>query len=74
MKYLVIGSEGPGFASPEQAVEILEKVILPTFDAGCRRRNQEKTSVNTIGPSCPYSGSHAVLLPPNGSQSGRLRA
>ena len=33
MKYLVIGSEGPGFASPEQAVEILEKVILPTFDA-----------------------------------------
>jgi hypothetical protein len=27
MKYLVIGSEGPGFASPEQAVEILEKVI-----------------------------------------------
>jgi hypothetical protein len=32
MKYLVIGSEGPGFASPEQAVEILEKVILPTFD------------------------------------------
>jgi hypothetical protein len=29
----VIGSEGPGFASPEQAVEILEKVILPTFDA-----------------------------------------
>jgi hypothetical protein len=32
MKYLVIGSEGPGFTSPEQAVEILEKVILPTFD------------------------------------------
>jgi hypothetical protein len=33
MKYLVISSEGPGFTSPEQAVEILEKVILPTFDA-----------------------------------------
>jgi hypothetical protein len=33
MKYLVISSEGPGFASPEEAVEILEKGILPTFDA-----------------------------------------
>jgi|SRR5947208_2873578 len=33
MKYLVIGSEGPGFASPGEVVEILEKSILPTFDA-----------------------------------------
>ena len=33
MKYLVSGSEGPGFASPEEAVEILEEVVLPTFDA-----------------------------------------
>jgi hypothetical protein len=33
MKYLVIGFEGPGFASPEEAVKILEKSILPTFDA-----------------------------------------
>jgi hypothetical protein len=33
MKYLVIGSEGPGFASPEEVVEILGKGILPTFDA-----------------------------------------
>ncbi len=24
MKYLVTGSEGPGFTSPEQAVEVLE--------------------------------------------------
>jgi hypothetical protein len=33
MKYLVTGSEGPGFASREQAIEVLEKGILPTFDA-----------------------------------------
>ena len=33
MRYLVSGSEGPGFASSEEAVEILEEVVLPTFDA-----------------------------------------
>lgn len=33
MKYLVTGSEGPGFASPEEAIEVLERGILPTFDA-----------------------------------------
>jgi hypothetical protein len=32
MKYLVTGSEGPGYATPEQAIEVLEKGILPTFD------------------------------------------
>jgi hypothetical protein len=33
MKYLVIGSEGPGFGSPEEALAVLEKGILPTFEA-----------------------------------------
>jgi hypothetical protein len=33
MKYLVVGSEGPGFTSPEEEVEVLEKGILPSFDA-----------------------------------------
>lgn len=32
-KYLVIGSGGPGYATPEEAVEVLQKGILPTFDA-----------------------------------------
>jgi hypothetical protein len=32
MKYLVIGSGGPGFASPGEAVSILEEIILPSFD------------------------------------------
>jgi hypothetical protein len=25
--------EGPGFASPEEAVQVLESIILPSFDA-----------------------------------------
>jgi hypothetical protein len=33
VRYLVHASEGPGFASPEEAVRVLEKVILPSFDA-----------------------------------------
>jgi hypothetical protein len=32
MKYLVIGSGGPGFSSPEEAVRVLEGTILPSFD------------------------------------------
>lgn len=31
MKYLVIGSGGPGFASPEEALEVLQDIILPSF-------------------------------------------
>ena len=42
MKYLVIGSEGPGFASPEEAVEVLEKGILPTFDALLKLEAEKK--------------------------------
>jgi len=33
MRYLVTGSEGPGFSSPEEAVPILEKIVLPSFEA-----------------------------------------
>jgi hypothetical protein len=32
MKYLVIGSGGPGFASPEEALRVLENMILPSFE------------------------------------------
>jgi Muconolactone delta-isomerase len=32
MRYLVAGSEGPVFGSPQEAIEVLEKGILPTFD------------------------------------------
>jgi len=30
--FLVTTSEGPGFTGPEEAAEVLEKGILPTFD------------------------------------------
>ncbi len=33
MRYLVTASEGPGFSSPEEDVHILEKTILPSFEA-----------------------------------------
>ncbi len=32
MKYLVTGTEGPGFFSSDEALEILENVVLPAFD------------------------------------------
>ena len=32
MKYLVSGWEGSGFASAEEAVQVLEEMVLPTFD------------------------------------------
>ncbi len=32
MKYLVVGSGGPGFAYPKEAVKVLEEIILPSFD------------------------------------------
>jgi len=32
MKYLVIGSDGPGFASPVEALQVLENIILPSFE------------------------------------------
>ena len=31
MKYLVVASGGPGFVSPEEALEILQSIILPSF-------------------------------------------
>jgi len=42
MKYLVIGSDGPGFASPEEAVEILETAVLPSFDVFIKLEKQKK--------------------------------
>lgn len=42
MKYLVIGTEGPGFASPEEAVDVLEETILPSFDMLIKLEKQKK--------------------------------
>lgn len=48
MKYLVSGSEGPGFATPEEAVEILEEVILPTFDALMKLEAKKKIAAGGL--------------------------
>lgn len=42
MKYLVVGSEGPGFASPEGTIQVLEKGIIPTFDALLKLEAEKK--------------------------------
>lgn len=42
MKYLVVGSEGPGFGTPAEALEVLEKGILPTFDALLKLEAEKK--------------------------------
>ena len=33
MRYLGTGSEGPGFPSPEEAGHVLEKIVVPSFEA-----------------------------------------
>jgi hypothetical protein len=42
MRYLVTGSEGPGFGSPQEAIEVLEKGILPTFDTLMKLEAEKK--------------------------------
>jgi hypothetical protein len=42
MKYLVVGSGGPGFASPKEAVKVLEEIILPSFDEIIRLEKKKK--------------------------------
>ena len=32
MKYLVQGSEGPGFYSPDDTMELLEKMVIPSLE------------------------------------------
>ena len=42
MKYLVVGSGGPGFSSPEEALAVLQSGILPTFDALLKLEEEKK--------------------------------
>jgi hypothetical protein len=42
MKYLVVGSGGPGFASSDEALGILENIILPSFDQLITLENEHK--------------------------------
>jgi hypothetical protein len=42
MRYLVIGSGGPGFASPEEAANVLEEIVLPSFDQLIKLEKENK--------------------------------
>lgn len=42
MKYLVIGSGGPGFASREEAVSVLRGIVMPSFDQLIEMEKQKK--------------------------------
>jgi hypothetical protein len=42
MKYFVSASGGPGFVSPEEALKILEKIILPGFEALIKLEGEKK--------------------------------
>ena len=42
MKYLVTASGGPGFSSPEEAVQVLEKIILPSFERLMKFEREKK--------------------------------
>ncbi len=40
--YLVVGSEGPGFSSPEEGIQTLEKGIIPTFNLLMKLQDEKK--------------------------------
>ena len=42
MQYLVEGTGGPGFKSPEETVEVLERAILPGFEHLIRLQAEKK--------------------------------
>ena len=42
MQYLVEGTGGPGFSSPAETIEVLEKAILPDFDALVKMQDEGK--------------------------------
>jgi hypothetical protein len=56
MRYLVAGSGGPGFASPEEAKEVLAKIIVPSLNQLINWRMGKKSlpegSRLATGPLC----------------------
>ena len=55
MQYLVEGTGGPGFKSPEEVVEVLERAILPGFEHLIRLQAEKKVLAG--GPAAFRSGS-----------------
>lgn len=58
MKYLVAASGGPGFASPEEAVEILQDVILPSF----KRLNELQKKKKIVDGGLPVGDRSFVFI------------
>jgi hypothetical protein len=56
MKYFVSASGGPGFASPEEALKILEKIILPSFEMLIKLEGEKKIAC-WRAVICVYHGS-----------------
>lgn len=56
--FLVTTSEGPGFKSPGEAAEVLEKGILPTFEALMQLKKKKKI----VAGGLPIAGRKLVLL------------
>lgn len=42
MKYLVVGSKGPGFASEREAIGILEEMAIPSFEQLIKLEKEKK--------------------------------
>jgi hypothetical protein len=42
MKYLVSASEGPGFSSPDEMLQLLEDIVLPSFENLMRLEAEHK--------------------------------
>lgn len=57
MKYLVSGSGGPGFQSPEEARMLLETVVHPSFEALLKMESEGKI----LGGGLPV-GDRAIVF------------
>jgi hypothetical protein len=42
MQYLVSASGGPGYASPEEALKVLEDLVMPLFESLMRLESEKK--------------------------------
>jgi muconolactone delta-isomerase len=58
MKFLVVGSEGPGFEDPEDTVEILENTVLP----GLARLVELEESKKILGGGIPVGDRASVFI------------
>ena len=58
MQYLVMGSGGPGPGSPAETVQLLEGMIIPTFDYLAKLKAENKL----LGGGLPVGGRAVVFI------------